>query len=93
MLPLAPISLDTTQVAALECAAAHGKHPRERRRAQAVLSQHRGLSLQQLATAYAVGRDTVREWLTRFEQGGVAALAEGARSGRPPKLDAAAQKK
>ena len=93
MLPLAPISLDTTQVAALEYAAAHGKHPRERRRAQAVLSQHRGLSLQQLAAAYAVGRDTVREWLTRFEQGGVAALAEGARSGRPPKLDAAAQKK
>lgn len=90
---LAPIVLDTTQVAQLEHAAAHGKHPRERQRAQAVLSQHRGLSLQQLAAAYAVGRDTVREWLTRFEQGGVAALTEGPRSGRPTKLDAAAQKK
>ena len=90
---LAPIALDATQVTQLEYAAAHGKHPRERRRAQAVLSQHRGLSLQQLAAAYAVGRDTVREWLTRFEQGGVAALAEGPRSGRPTKLDAAAQKK
>lgn len=67
---LAPITLDATQVAQLEYAAAHGKHPRERRRAQAVLSQHRGLSLQQLATAYAVVRDTVREWLTRFAQGG-----------------------
>ena len=93
MQQLAPISLDATQVAQLEHAAAHGKHPRERRRAQAVLSQHRGLSLQQLAAAYAVGRDTVREWLTHFEEGGVAALAEGARSGRPPKLDAAAKKK
>lgn len=90
---LPPISLDATQVAALEYTAAHGQHPRTRRRAQAVLSQHRGLSLQQLAAAYAVGRDTVRDWLTRFEQGGVAGLAEGPRSGRPPKLDAAAQKK
>ncbi|RZK10072.1 MAG: hypothetical protein EOO56_29635 [Hymenobacter sp.] len=90
---LAPIALDAQQIAQLEQAAAHGKHSRERRRAQAVLSQHRGLSLQQLAAAYAVGRDTVRLWLTHFEAGGVAALAEGARSGRPSKLDAQAQKK
>lgn len=93
MHPLPPIALDAAQVAALEHAAAHAPHARTRRRAQAVLSQHRGLSLQQLAAAYAVGRDTVREWLTRFEQGGVAGLAEGERSGRPPKLDAAAKKK
>ncbi len=90
---LAPIALDAQQIEQLEQAAAHGQHARARRRAQAVLSQHRGLSLQQLATAYAVGRDTVRRWLTRFEAGGVAALAEGARSGRPSKLDAQAQKK
>ena len=84
---LASIMLDATQIEQLERATAHGKHSRKRRRAQAVLSQHRGLSLQQLAAAYAVGRDTVRLWLTRFEEGGVAALAEGARSGRPSKLD------
>jgi len=46
-----------------------------------------------LAAAYAADRDTVRAWLTRFEQGGAAALAEGPRSGRPRKLDPAAQKK
>jgi transposase len=90
---LAPIALNAQQIVQLEQAAAHGKHSRERRRAQAVLSQHRGLSLQQLAAAYAVGRDTVRLWLTQFEVGGVAALAEGARSGRPRKLAAQAQKK
>ncbi len=90
---LAPISLTTPQVQQLERTAATGPHPRERRRAQAVLSHSRGLTLSQLAAAYAVDRDTVREWLTRFEQGGVAALAEGARSGRPPKLTAAAKKK
>ena len=90
---LAPISLLPAQVTALEQVAARGTHPRERKRAQAVLSHSRGLSLQQLATAYAVGRDTVRSWLTRFEQGGPAALAEGPRSGRPPKLAAATKKK
>ncbi len=90
---LASIVLDASQIEQLEQAAAHGKHSRERRRAQAVRSHHRGLSLQQLAAAYAVGRDTVRLWLTRFEEGGVAALAEGLRSGRPGKLDAHAQKK
>lgn len=77
----------------MEQVATSGKHARERRRAQAVLSHSRGLTLNQLAAAYAVGRDAVRLWRTRFEPGGVAALAEGPRAGRPPKLDAAAQKK
>ena len=90
---LSPIMLTLSDVPQLEEVAARGAHPRQRRRAQAVLSHHRGLSIPQLATAYAVDRDTVRAWLTRFEQGGVAALAEGARSGRPPKLDPPAQKK
>lgn len=90
---LAPIPLTVPQAQQLERTAATGNHPRERRRAQAVLSHSRGLTLSQLAAAYAVDRDTVREWLTRFEQGGVAALAEGHRAGRPPKLTAAAKKK
>ena len=90
---LAPIFLPAGAEQALEQAAATGAHARERKRAQAVLSHSRGLSLDQLAVAYAAGRDTVRAWLTRFERGGVAALAEGARAGRPRKLDPAAQKK
>ena len=44
--------------------------PRERKRAQAVLSHSRGLTLYQLAAAYAADRDTVQAWLTRFERGG-----------------------
>jgi transposase len=90
---LAPIALTAAQVGHLTVVSATGAHPRERRRAQAILSHSRGLTLHQLATAYAVDRDTVRAWLTRFEQGGADALAEGARSGRPPKLGAAAKKK
>jgi transposase len=90
---LSPISLPAGAEQALEQVAATGAHARERKRAQAVLSHSRGLSLTQLAAAYAVDRDTVRAWLTRFERGGVAALAEGARAGRPRKLDPTAQKK
>ena len=90
---LAPIVLTTAQVQQLAGVAATGAHPRERKRAQAVLSHHRGLTLCQLAAAYAADRDTVRAWLTRFEQGGAAALAEGHRAGRPPKLVPAAKKK
>lgn len=90
---LAPIALTAAQEHQLEGVAAAGAHPRERRRAQAVLSHSRGITLYQLAAAYAVDRDTVRAWLTRFEQGGVLALAEGRRAGRPPKLGPAAKKK
>jgi transposase len=90
---LAPIVLTSAQVQQLEVVAATGAHPRERKRAQAVLSHSRGLTLYQLAAAYAADRDTVRAWLTRFEQGGAAALAEGQRAGRPPKLAPAAKKK
>ena len=84
--------LSPEQVQQLEHAAAHASQARQRKRAQAVLSHHRGLSLQPLAQAYATRRDTVRAWLTRFERGGVAGLAEGARAGRPPKVSPAAQK-
>ena len=90
---LAPLFLPAGAEQALEQTAATGAHARERKRAQAVLSHSRGLSLDQLAVAYAVGRDTVRAWLTRFERGGVAALAEGPRAGRPRKLGPAAEKK
>ena len=90
---LAPIFLPAGAEQALEQAAATGTYARERKRAQAVLSHSHGLSPDQLAVAYAAGRDTVRAWLTRFERGGVAALAEGAQADRPRKLDPAAQKK
>lgn len=90
---LAPIILTAVEVQALERVAATGGHARERKRAQAVLSHNRGLTLNQLAAAYAADRDTVRAWLTRFEQGGATALAEGPRAGRPRKINPAAQKK
>jgi len=64
-----------------------------RRRAQAVLGHHRGVTINQLAALYAVGRNAISSWLTRWQQVGLVGLYEGARSGRPAKLQPAVKKK
>jgi len=90
---LAATPLTPTEEMTLESLVRAPVHHRQPRRAQAVLAHSRGASLQELARHYAVRRDTVRAWLTGWQEGGVAALAEGRRAGRPPKLAPAAQKK
>jgi len=50
------------------------------------LGHHRGQSLDQLATFYAVRYATVHAWITAWDRHGLAGLAEGSRSGRPLKL-------
>ena len=87
-----PLPLSTPEISALEAATARGPHPRMRRRAQAVLGHHRGASIEQLAQFFAVGYNTVSEWLRRWQNQGLAGLAEGQCSGRPAKLLSAAKK-
>ena len=89
----APLPLTAAERVTLEACAAHGPHPRMRRRAQAVLGHHRGLTMDQLAAHFAVGRNAVSRWLTRWQRQGVAGLAEGRRAGRPRKLAPDAEKK
>ncbi len=90
---LAPLALSAPEIMTLEAAAVQAPHPRMRRRAQAVLGHHRGMSMDQLAAFYAVGRNAVSRWLTRWQQIGLVGLYEGARSGRPTKLAAESKKK
>jgi len=90
---LKPLSLTSEEVRTLEACSLHGPHPRQRRRAQAVLGHHRGQSLGQLATFYAVRYATVHAWVQAWQRHGLAGLAEGARAGRPPKMPVEAQKK
>lgn len=90
---LSPLALTSDEVITLEACSLHGPHPRQRRRAQALLGHHRGQSLQQLATFYAVRYATVHAWVAAWHGRGLAGLAEGQRAGRPPKLPPAAQKK
>lgn len=90
---LAPLALSTDEIQTLEACALHARHPRQRRRAQALLGHHRGQSLPQLARFYAVRYATVHAWLTAWRAHGLAGLAEGQRSGRPPKVTGEAKKK
>ena len=60
-----------------------------RQRAQAVRLSAKGYTLDQIADVLAVDRDAVSRTLDRWERGGVAALEEGHRPGRRPKVDAA----
>lgn len=89
---LASLPLTAPEITTLEAAAAQGPHPRMRRRAQVVLGHHRGATVHQLATLFAVGYNTVGIWLRRWQELGLAGLAEGQRSGRPPKLPPAVKK-
>ncbi len=90
---LPSLSLTVDEVQTMEACALHASHPRQRRRAQALLGHHRGQSLAQLATFYAVRYATVHAWVAAWRTYGLAGLAEGQRSGRPPKVAGEAQKK
>jgi len=54
-------------------------------RAQMVLLSAEGRSVPEIAALHRCGRDVVRSWLHRYATGGVAALADQPRSGRPPR--------
>ena len=90
---LPPTPLTAAEIVTLEACSLRGPHPRQRRRALAVLGHHRGQSLPQLAVLFAVRSGTVHDWLQAWLQQGLAGLAEGRRPGRPPKLRGDAQKK
>ena len=66
-----------------------GRSHRVRQRAHAVLLSAKAYTLDQIADVLAVDRDAVSRTLDRWERGGVAALEEGPRPGRRPKVDAA----
>lgn len=88
-----PTPLTPPELVTLEACSQHAPHPRQRRRAQAVLAHSRGLRLPQLARVFATSYQTAHGWLQAWERHGVAGLAEGARSGRPPSFDPDAKKK
>ena len=60
-------------------------------RVHMVLLADRGYGAAQIAAIFECSAATVRQWLSRFESGGVTALRDHPRSGRPRQADAAAQ--
>ena len=65
-----------------------GRSHRVRERAHAVLLSAKNYTLDQVADVLEGDRDAVSRTLDRWEAGGVAALQEGHRPGRRPKVDA-----
>jgi len=55
-----------------------------RQRAHAILLNARGFTIPQLQAIFAVDRDTISAWITRFEQSGIDGLHDCPRPGRPP---------
>jgi transposase len=64
--------------------------PRVRRRAHALLLLTAGHSVVAVARLFETAPHRVRAWRSRFLAGGRQDLADAPRTGRPPKLDAAA---
>src|SRR5215208_4013705 len=64
--------------------------PRVRRRAHALLLLSRGQSVMAVARLFETAPHRVRAWRSRFLIDGRQGLADAPRTGRPPKLDAAA---
>lgn len=54
-----------------------------RARAHAVLLSNEGMEVQELSMIFSVCRQTVSKWLKAWETGGVDALIDKPRSGRP----------
>ena len=64
-----------------------GETARIRHRAHAVILSHQGKSLKEIADIFAVDRDTVANWLDRFDRFGLNGLSDQARPGAKPKLN------
>jgi transposase len=70
------------KVALQEMYASHASF-RTRQRAHAILLSSKEYTIPQLQEVFGVDRDTISNWINRFETKGVVGLEEGQRSGRP----------
>jgi transposase len=92
MAPSAPIVIPITPAerAAVEAILQHRTlSPRLRERLEMVKAASLGFEWEAIAAWSGRTPRTVRHWLTRFATGGIAALGDAPRSGRPPTADAA----
>jgi transposase len=62
--------------------------PRERERLEMVKAAALGQDLAGIARWSGRTPETVRRWLVAYQEGGIVALADAPRQGRPPKADA-----
>jgi transposase len=72
---------------AIETAIKHDQRPKVVQRCIAINLLHLGHKPEQVARMQAVSKPTIYGWFHRWQRGGVEALANLPKSGRPPKAD------
>jgi transposase len=82
------VAITRTDVTAeeLRCAARHSRNGRQSCRLLAVAMVLEGASRADAAAAGGMDRQTLRDWVHRYNAEGIAGLADEARSGRPSAL-------
>ncbi len=58
---------------------------RVRRRAHMIILSSKKYKIEELSNIFDVDRDTISEWLRRWESSGLSGLTDGKRTGRPKK--------
>jgi transposase len=79
--------LNAEEIEAVEQALRHDKRPEVRQRCTVIRLLHLGHKPGEIAKMQAVSDPTIYGWIKRWRSGGLEALADKARSGRPPKAD------
>ena len=64
----------------------HGETPRVRHRAHAILLSYQGSTIIELMKVFQTSRNTITQWLDRWDSEAIAGLADKPRPGAPPKL-------
>ena len=84
-----PLSISgTTSVLGLQQEIQRTEESRYEHRLHGVLLVAQGMTCPEVARLLGDAPRTVENWVHRFDQRGLAGLAEGERSGRPSRLDA-----
>jgi transposase len=79
--------LKSEELKQIEKAIKHDKRPEVVQRSMAIRLLHFGHKAEEVAQMQAVSKPTIYGWFHRWERGGVDALANLPKSGRPPKAD------
>jgi len=75
---------EKTKEALLEIMKTHSNH-KVRIRAHAIILSAKQYKIDQLAAIFEVDRDTISDWLRKWEKNGIEGLFDSLRTGRPPK--------
>lgn len=90
-MPAVPITRDDYDAEGLRAQAARTSDAKKARRLLALALVLEGASRREAARTAGMDRQTLRDWVHRYNEGGVAALANRTPPGRQPSLSAAQQ--